>query len=539
MGRFGTLVRERIRRDRWQLVMWIVGSAALAGMTYVGVSDTYGTEQDRRVLLATAIANPVILLFRGLPSGAEEGAFMLFLIFPFLAMLAAFMSTFLAVRHTRTEEEDGRAELVAATPAGRMLPLAATVAHGALANLVLAVAITLTLIACGLAVPGSVTAGFGAGAVGIAFLGIGLIAGQLQRTSRGANALSVWVLLITFLIAGIGNAAGTPSADLVRMESSPLVWVSPFGWGEQSRPFADDNLWPLLLCLMFGSALAAVAFGLQSSRDFGAGLIPERRGRATASAGLSTPTALVVRLTAGAVTGWIVGGLITGLLATALASVLDDLTEQLPSVEAILQTLTAQGSLAQGAVVIFFTMAGIFGACCAVQIVCHARQEEAHGTAESVLSTPLDRVRWLADYMLVAFVSLVLVIAAAVAGAAIGLATGEGDWSLLGDAIVVGAGQVAAASVFLVITALVFVLAPRLTIPLGWTLVVIGLMLGLFGPLFGFPDALVHASPFASAPTVSSDGVDLRGFWWILAALVVAGGAALTLMRRRELAPAG
>jgi len=85
----------------------------------------------------------------------------------------------------------------------------------------------------------------------------------------------------------------------------------------------------------------------------------------------------------------------------------------------------------------------------------------------------------------------------------------------------------------------VFVLAPRLTIPLGWTLVVIGLMLGLFGPLFGFPDALVHASPFASAPTVSSDGVDLRGFWWILAALVVGGGAALTLMRRRELAPAG
>ena len=124
MNAFAILLRQRIRRDRWQLLMWIVGTALLAYVTYVGVTDSYGTQQDRQALLATAIANPVILLFRGLPSGADEGAFIAFLIFPFLAMLAAFMSTFLAVRHTRMDEELGRAELVASTPAGRTLPLA-------------------------------------------------------------------------------------------------------------------------------------------------------------------------------------------------------------------------------------------------------------------------------------------------------------------------------------------------------------------------------------------------------------------------------
>ena len=126
MSVFATLLRERLRRDRWQLLIWILGTAVLAYVTYVGVSDSYGTQQDRAALLATAIANPVIMLFRGLPSGAGEGAFMLFLIFPFLAMMAAFMSSFLAVRHTRMDEELGRAELVAATPAGRTLPLVAT-----------------------------------------------------------------------------------------------------------------------------------------------------------------------------------------------------------------------------------------------------------------------------------------------------------------------------------------------------------------------------------------------------------------------------
>ena len=85
---------------------------------------------------------------------------------------------------------------------------------------------------------------------------MGLLSGQLMRTSRGANSLAVWVLLLTFLIGGLGNALGTPTADLQRIESSWLTWLSPFGWGENSRPFADDNMWPLLLCVGFGLALA-------------------------------------------------------------------------------------------------------------------------------------------------------------------------------------------------------------------------------------------------------------------------------------------
>ena len=298
--------------------------------------------------------------------------------------------------------------------------------------------------ACGLAVQGSLVAGFGAGAVGIAFLGIGLVAGQLQRTSRGANSLSVWVLLVTFLLAGHRQrrryAERRPAAH--REFVARLAVAVRVGRAEPSVRRRRRLAAP------------AVRRGRRRARGGGVrpavrratsvrGLIPERHGRATASPALSSPSALVARLTSGAVIGWIVGGLITGMLATSLATVLESLTEQLPSVEAILQSLTDQGSLAQGAVVIFFTMAGIFGACCAVQIVCHARQEEAHGTAEPVLSTPVDRARWLADYMVVALVAVILVIAAAVAGAAIGLASSAGDWSLLGDAVVVGAGQVA------------------------------------------------------------------------------------------------
>lgn len=534
------LLGQRLRRDRVQLSLWIVGTALLALLTYVGVTDSYGTERDRANLLATAIANPVILLFRGLPSGAGEGAFVLFLILPFLAMLAAFISSFLAVRHTRTEEESGRAELVSATPVGRTLPLLATAVLGILANVALGALVAVALLAVGLGPAGSWVSGAATAGTGIVFLGVGLIAAQVLPTSRSANSASVWILVTTFVLAGAGNALGTPSADLQRIESSWLTWVSPFGWAENSRPFADDDLWPVLLCVGVGIALAAGAVAIQSVRDVGDGLVAERAGRARARAALRSPGALVWRLTWPAIAGWAVGGLITGILATTLSGVLQEAVADLPSVQAIIAAISKNGSIAQGAVVIFFTMLGILAACCAVQVVCRARQEEAHGTAEPVLTAPVGRVRWLADYVLVAFAGIVAVIAAAVAGGALGLATqASPDWSLMRDVLVTGAGQVAAASVFLVITALIFVVAPRLTIGAGWTLVLVGMILGLFGALFGFPQWLVDISPIAVAPTVTGDGVDVRGLWWLILAIAVGGAASVALQRRRELAPAG
>jgi ABC-2 type transport system permease protein len=105
--------------------------------------------------------------------------------------------------------------------------------------------------------------------------------------------------------------------------------------------------------------------------------------------------------------------------------------------------------------------------------------------------------------------------------------------------LVTGAGQVAAASVFLALTALAFVVAPRLTIPLGWTLVILGMALGMFGPIFGFPEWLTQLSPMASAPVMQGDDVDLQGLGWLILAVGVGVGASLLLMRRRELTAGG
>ena len=538
MTPLGVLLRQRLHRDWLQLTLWIVGTALMAFAGYAGVRQSYATLADRQNILAAALANPVILMFRGLPSGTSEGAFLAFEVLPWLAMLAALMSTFLAVRHTRGDEEAGRAELVWATPAGRRLPIVATVVHGILANVVLAALTALALIATGSPTAGSLLAGAAAGSCGIVFLGIGLLAAQLLRTSRGANSLTVWVLVATFLIRGIGNAAGTPSDDLTSMTSAWPAWLSPFGWVEQTRPYDTDLVWPMLLGLGVGLVLAAASVALQSLRDIDASLVAERPGRVSARPALASPHALVWRLTAGSIVGWAVGGAITGILATTLSGLVDRISGENPAVADILKKIGgATGGLDEVVVTVFFTLLGILAACCAVQTVVRARQEEARGIAEAVLATPIGRVRWLADFVIVGVVAVLIVVAAAVVAGWIGIWSNGGDDALFRIVAVAGLGQAVAASIFAVLTALAFVLLPRATAAVAWSLVLLAALLGMFGPLFGLPEWSANLSPFAVTPVVDGTGVDVRGLWWLALALAAGGAGALALMRRRELAP--
>ena len=239
---------------------------------------------------------------------------MVFLIFPWLAMLAAFMSTFLAVRHTRRDEEQGAPNSSRRRPPARTLPVVATAdprAHRELRSSARSRHSRSSRSASDADGRGGRRASPSARSASPSSAS-GSSPAQLMRTSRGANSLAVWVLVVTFLLAGIGNALGTPSDDLQRMESSWLTWLSPFGWGENTRAFADDNLWPACSRSRFGLVLAGVAVALQSRGTSAESFVPERLGRADAAAALSTPTGSGVAPDRGAILGWAVGGLLVG-----------------------------------------------------------------------------------------------------------------------------------------------------------------------------------------------------------------------------------
>ena len=540
MKTFGSLLRQRLRRDRWQLIVWVLVIGLLAAFSAASLSKTYGTAQGRIEVLHLAIANPAILVLRGLPQGTSLAAVTFFEIYTFLALLAGLMSTFLAVRHTRAEEESGRAELVAATEAARITPTVATIAHGLIANILVALAVGLGFIANGLPVYGSFVAGAAVGGAGLAFLAVGLFTSQLMSTSRGANGLAAAVVVLAYFLRGIGDSIGTVKPDGVHMVSAWPTWLSPIGWGEQMDAWGTDNWWPLLLDLAFAAAVIAVVFVLQSQRDTGASLLAERAGRADARPSLNGPLGLAWRLQWGTIVGWAAGGAATGALAGALASVVSSSIANDPTLASMRKALASigsggTGSLTQIFITAIFSIVGVLAAACATQVVVRLRQEEAGGTAEVLLATPLSRVRWLLEFMLVGLFAVVIVLVAAGLASAFS-AVGAGDSSsMIGASFAAASAQLPVALVYLGVLSLVFVVVPNWSIVIAWAALGLGAFIGIFGAFVGIPDWVHQLSPFTHSPVVTGT-VDWSGGIWMFAIAILATIAAAVLIRRRDFA---
>jgi ABC-2 type transport system permease protein len=536
----GVLLRQRLRRDRWQLLIWILCIAFLALFSAASIDQTYGSATGRAELIRLAIANPTVLVLRGLPQGTGLAAVTFFEIFTFLALLAGLMNTFLAVRHSRAEEESGRAELVGSTPAARLTPTVATVIHGVLADIVLALATALGFMASGLPAYGSLLAGAAVGGAGVAFLAVGLLLAQVMSTSRGANGFASAVVVLAWVLRGIGDAIGTVDSSGTTMASGWPTWLSPIGWGEQFSPYVRNDWTPLLLQLGFAAVLIAAVFALQAVRDSGAGIVPERAGRRDALPMLNGPLGLAWRLQWPTIIGWTIGGLLTGVLAGALGSVVSTSIANDPSMANIRDAVAHLGAGGSGPMTALFLSAimsivGVLAAACAVQTVIRLRQEEVGGSAEVMMATPVSRVRWLLDFVLVGLIAIVLVLVAAALAAGLSATAAGEPASTFNDAFAAAAAQFPVALVYLGVLTLVFVVVPSWTVPVGWAALGAGAFIGIFGALIKLPDWLRHVSPFADAPVVVGR-VDWTGGYWMFGIAVVALAAAAALIRRRDFA---
>jgi ABC-2 type transport system permease protein len=537
MNALVTLLLQRVRRDRLQLLIWIVGIALLALFSVSAVEKTYGDPAGRQNILQLAVANPSILMLRGTPEGSGLDQFVFFEIFTFIAVLAGLMNTFLSVRHSRAEEESGRAEILAATPAGRTLPTAATIIYGTLVNLVNGLFVGLAFIAGGLDAKGSFVAGCATAAVGLTFLAVGLFAAQLMRTSRAANGVAAAAVIAAYVFRGIGDALGTPSPDHLHMTVAWWSWISPIGWGQQTLAYDENTLTPMLLNLGLTAVFVLLVFVLQAQRDSGASLVAGRLGRVDARSTLSGSLSLAWRLQWPTIVGWCVGSAFGGLLTGSLAYAVSGAATADTAVEKVMASLIpgGKGSLVQLFISAIFVMVGVIAAACATQVVIRMRQEEVAGTAEQVLATRVSRARWLIGYLTVGTASIVLVLlSGAVSSSLSALAVGDTS-TRMGESFAAAAAQLPAALLYLAVLALVFVARPGWTIGLGWTLLGLGTVFGPFGGLVGLPEWIRDLSPFTHSPVPIGTSTDWSGGAWMLCIAVAVAIVATVGMKRREL----
>ncbi|MFC6023221.1 ABC transporter permease [Plantactinospora solaniradicis] len=531
------LARLALRRDRVQLPLWIVGTTVLLSGTYAAAQEQFPTEADRLTVLRTAVETPAILMLRNVPTGTSNGEMIAFQIFPFLVVMAGFMSTLAVVRHTRQNEETGRTEMVGSMVVGRHASLTAAMIVAAGANLVLAGLLALTLIGNGEPVAGSLTVGLAVGVGGLAFAAVAAVAAQVSQTARAANGIGAAAIGAAYLVRGLGDALGEIQPNGYTMTTAWPTWLSPIGWTTLTQPFAGNRWWVLVLPLALAAAGIWLAFALTNRRDIGMGMIAARPGPATAAPGLLSPLGLAWRLQRGTLLGWAVAVGLFGVTIGSLSSAVEGAFDGNEGATRTIRELGGEGSLVDSFYSAMLALIGAMVAGYVVQALLRVRAEEVGGRAEPTLATGVDRLRWLGSHLVVTVSGAVLLLGLAgiSAGLVAGIAMGD-TGGRLADLTAAALVQLAPALIMVGFVVAVFGLLPRLTVGIAWTAFAVALIFGQLGELLNLPQAVRDISPFSHVPALPAAEASLLPLALLAVVAVALGAAGMALFRRRDLA---
>jgi ABC-2 type transport system permease protein len=527
----GQLFRLALRRDRIVASAWILGLFLYAYSQAASILSLYPTQADLDRLARTAEgvgANPAVVALQGPAYDAHTygGASAWQLVTPWV-FLIGLMSLFLVTRHTRQEEETGRAELVSTGVVGRYAWMAAALLYVLAVNVVLVAITALAFIAMGLPAAGSVALVVDCGLNGLVFAGVAAICGQLTEYARPANGMAFAVLGAAFLLRAIGDTAP---------ELSWLSWLSPIGWAERFQPFAGEQWWVLLLPVALLAVLLIAASALLVRRDLDAGVLPTRLGPPAAPPWLRSPLGLAWRLQRGALLGWTIGSAIAGLSFGAIAQDMVQAAAEDPETAKMLQTLGGSGSITDIYLAAILSWLGMLAAGYAVQATLRLHSEETEQRAEQVLATAVPRIRWAGSHLLVVAVGSAVVLATGglLAGLAHGLRADDLSGQLprvLGGALV----QLPAVWVMAAVGAALFGLLPRLVVGGTWAVLAVVLFITTFGQPLRLAQWTLDLSPFGHLPRLPAASFTATPLAWLLATAAVLAAAGLAAFRRRDL----
>jgi len=532
----GRLVRLALRRDRILLPVWIASISGLAGAVVASYAATLPSEAERAVTAAFGAANPMARVFDGPASGTTLGAMSMVEAYKILAILTALMSAQAIVRHTRQDEETGRAELLGSAVVGRHARLTAALVVTLGANLVLGAAVACVLAADGLPWSGSWAAGLAVGGAGWVFAGIAALSAQVFATARGANAVAGAALGVAFLLRAVGDLLGDVADSGVEVVSAWPSWLSPLGWGQQVRPFYQDNWWISGLFLGLTATLVAGAFVLTSHRDVGSGMVPARSGPVHAPRGLPSAMGLAWRLQRGVLGVWLLGLTGFGAAFGAVGESAEDLVSGNDGVQQMLDRMAPDAGILDLYTTFLMAIIGIAAAGYTVQALLRMRAEEVTGRLEPVLATGVGRRQWLATHVVIAAAGTTTILA--LSGLAGGLvhAGMAGSWAGVGDLLAAALVQVPAALALGGFVVALFGLLPRWSGPLAWAALAVALVMGQLGSLLDLPQWALDISPFTHVPRVPAEAFSVTPVIWLLLAAVALGAVGFAAFRRRDLA---
>jgi ABC-2 type transport system permease protein len=520
-----TLFKLFLRRDRLLLPLWVFLPSALGmvvAFTFTAMADQ-GMDSVLREFhhdpLVSAILGPVMsfdlsgaIVWRGCSQ---------------MALVLAIGSLFTMIRHTRTDEETGRSELIRAYVVGPYATLTAALLLTVIGNLVSGMMIACSVIALGGETTGSFIFGATMSVVGCFFAGIGALGVQLRENSGNARGIGIALAGLGISMMILNNVMGGDSV---------LKWISPMAWQRMTRPFAGNHVWPLIFFILITVVPVILSYVLTTRRDLGAGVLPSHPGPAEASPKFSTPMALAWRLHKKSFFGW----MICLVLYIVVFSALSPGLAQSGGISGWLSSLgstnwTEEAGLGYVFISIAIYLASIVVAAYAITAMLCIKKEECQGRAELIVDKRVSRIHWMSGHLfLAAACSASLLLAMGMAGGLVyGLMTGElrdGFWNILNMNVT----KIPPVWILLGFTALQYGFWPRIT-SLSWVLwlAFILLELGWEAQLVNW--TLLHISPFTFAHyTINIAKLPLAPLFCLICISGFLAGAGLLGFKRRD-----
>ena len=477
----GLLLRFALRRDRVLVPVWLLLLTLTVVASAAATGPLYGTTQERVAAAEAINASPAIVALYGpILDTTSLGELSMTKMTVLYAVFVALMSVVVVRRHTRVEEETGRAELVGATAVGADAPVAAAFAEAALASLLLGLLAVVGNIAAGLPVPGSVLFGASWAGIGLVGAGVAVLAVQLSSSARTVGFIASAAVGALYLVRAVGDTT-----------ASWLSWLTPFGWGTQLSAWSEPRVWLLVGYPLLAAALTAGGLVLRRRRDLGAGVLPDRPGPAEGSPRLGDVLALAWRQQSTALAGWTVGIAVIGVLMGSIVPTIGDLLDT-DRTRPIIEAMGGIGALQDALVVALASVVAVVITCFGIAAVTRAAGDERDGRTETVLATATSRAAMLVAVATAALVGSTWLLL--VSGAATAVGRGDGV-----DAVGAALAQAPAVWVVLAVAVLLLSVRSRWAVA-GWAVLAACVTLGQVGAGLELPGWVLGLSPFHHVP---------------------------------------
>lgn len=520
------LVRLILRRDRIRLLVWVGALSATAIASAASIPPIYPDQRAIDDYARLFGDNPALVAFAGPGYGFDDPNLGVILVNEtqlWMMIGAALMSIFLVNRHTRAEEDDERIDLLLSNVTGRHAPIAAAVVVVAGANVLLAVICGVGFALLDYGVVGSLALATSIALAGLLFTAVTAVAAQVASTGRATLGLASVVLGAAFVIRAVGDISG-----------SWWRWLSPLGWAQGVRAFADEQWWPIGLGAAWCGALFLLARVLFDRRDLGSGILTQSAGSPRAPAWLVSPLGLAFRLQRAAVLAWMAGTFAIGFV---YGSIGDDIEEMVADNPTFADILAQQGGadLTASFFATCVTQLALLASGFTIASVLRPRSEELAGRAEQVLALPVSRASWLRAHLVVAAGGAVLVTAAGGLGVGSSYAMVAGDASQVSRLL--GAALATLPGVFVLgaLAVALFGTAVRWSL-VAWVGLAVTVLVQFFGALLDLPGWVLALSPFRHVPGLPAESFELLP----VLALAACGGLLVAVgvrsLRRRDLA---